>query len=103
MAKSTCKRFVIATGHGFSEVVELERHRRAESRLTVSIYHGEKRVASVGRAWYGLSVPYDYESVAQLVAECEEKAHANADFVFHQILLTDTGDGALPLAMLLNR
>lgn len=103
MAKSTAKRFTLATGNGFSEVMELERHRRAESRLTVSICHGEERVASVGRAWYGLSVPYSYESVAQLVAECEDKAHANADFVFHRVLLTDTGDGALPLAMLLNR
>ena len=103
MAKSTCKRFVLATGNGFSEVVEVERHRRAESRLTVSIYHGDTRVVSVGRAWYGLSVPYDYDSVAQFVAECEEKATANAAFVFHRVLLTDTGDGAIPLAMLLNR
>lgn len=103
MAKSTCKRFVLATGHGFSEVVEVERHRRAESRLTVSICYGDTRVASVGRAWYGLSVPYDYDTVAQFVAECEEKATAKAEFVFHRVLLTDTGDGAIPLAMLLNR
>ena len=103
MRKSTAKRFTLATGHDFSEVVELERHRRAESRLTVSILHGEERVASVGRAWYGLSVPYTYDAVAQLVAECEEKAHANPEHVFHRVLLTDTGDGALPLAMLLNR
>lgn len=103
MAKSTAKRFVLATGNGFSEVVELERHRRAESRLTVSIYHGEKRVASVGRAWYGMSVPYTYDAVAQFVVECEDKATANPNYNFHRILLTDTGDGAIPLAMLLNR
>lgn len=101
--KSTCKRFVLATGNGFSEVVELERHRRAESRLTVSICHGDTRVASVGRAWWGLSVPYDYDTVAQFVAECEDAAAANPDYTFHRILLTDTGDGVLPLAMLLNR
>lgn len=103
MAKSTCKRFVIATGHGFSEVVELERHRRAESRLTVSVYHGEKRVASVGRAWWGMSIPYTYDTVAQFIAECEDEAHANPAFVFHRVLLTDTGDGIVSLAMLLNR
>lgn len=103
MAKSTCKRFVLATGNGFSEVVEVERHRRAESRLVVSIYHGDTRVASVGRAWYGLSIPYDYDTVAQFVAECEDKATANPDHTFHRILLTDTGDGVIPLAMLLNK
>lgn len=103
MAKSTCKRFTLATGNGFSEIVELERHRRAESRLTVSIYHGDTRVASVGRAWWGLSVPYTYDSVAQFVAECEDKAATNPDYTFHRILLTDTGDGAVPLAMLLNK
>lgn len=103
MVKSTAKRFVLATGNGFSEVVELERHRRAESRLTVFIYHGEKRVASVGRAWYGLSIPYDYDTVAQFVVECEDNATANPNYNFHRILLTDTGDGVIPLAMLLNR
>lgn len=103
MAKSTFKRFILATGNGFSEVVELERHRRAESRLTVLILHDGERVASVGRAWYGMSVPYTYDTVAQFIAECEEKANANPEFVFHRVLLTDTGDGALPLAMLLNR
>lgn len=103
MAKSTVKRFVLATGNGFKEVVELERHRRAESRLTVSILHDGERVASVGRAWYGLSVPYDYDSVAQFVSECEESAAANPNYTFHRVLLTDTGDGAISLAMLLNR
>lgn len=103
MAKSTVKRFILATGNGFSEVVELERHRRAESRLTVSIYHGDARVASVGRAWYGFSVPYTYDAVAQFVAECEDAATAHPDYTFHRVLLTDTGDGVLPLAMLLNR
>lgn len=103
MEKSTAKRFVLATGNGFSEVVEVERHRRAESRLVVSIYHGSERVASVGRAWYGLSIPYDYDTVAQFVAECEDKATANPDHTFHRILLTDIGDGVIPLAMLLNR
>lgn len=103
MAKSICKRFVLATGSGFSEVVEVERHRRAESRLVVSIYHGDTRVASVGRAWYGLSVPYNYDTVAQFVAECEDDAAANPGYTFHRILLTDIGDGVIPLAMLLNR
>lgn len=103
MAKSTSKRFVLATGNGFSEVVEVERHRRAESRLVVSIYHGDTRVASVGRAWYGMSVPYTYDAVAQFIAECEETAAANPSYTFHRILLTDTGDGIIPLAMLLNR
>lgn len=103
MSKSTVKRFTLATGHGFSEVVELERHRRAESRLTVFVYHGEERVASVGRAWYGFSVPYTYEAVAQFVAECEEAAAANTEHLFYRVLLTDTGDGALPLAMILNK
>lgn len=103
MTKSTEKRFVLATGHGFSEVVELERHRRAESHLTVSIYHGEERVASVGRAWWGMSVPYTYDAVAQFVAECEDAAAAHPDYTFHRVLLTDTGDGVIPLAMLLNR
>ena len=103
MEKSTAKRFVLATGNGFSEVVEVERHRRAESRLVVSIYHGSERVASVGRAWYGMSVPYTYDAVAQFVTECEEAAAAHPDYAFHRVLLTDTGDGAIPLAMLLNR
>lgn len=101
--KSTCKRFTLATGNGFSEIVEIERHRRAESLLTVSIYHGDTRVASVGRAWWGLGVPYTYDTVAQFVAECEDKAAANPDYTFHRILLTDTGDGVIPLAMLLNK
>lgn len=73
--------FVISRGIAFmsgapracAEVVRIDRHRKADSTLTVElIVDGVARpVASVGRAWHGMSVPYDVADVTTFVEELE--------------------------------
>lgn len=112
-------KYIIATGTAFvvssatpvevSEVVRIDRHRKAESSVSVAIVTSDgETIAEVGRYFHGCALPYDYEDVSTFVEECEDKARAvNAD-PFGRFLCcpenfkTDT-DGTLALLARLTR
>lgn len=93
--------FVIARGVVFmsgkpfpcSEVVRISRHRREDSTLTVELVaDGVARpVASVGRAWHGMTVPYDIADVTTLVEELETSLRVKScDGLADVLTYTDT-------------
>lgn len=104
--------FVISRGVVFmsgaatpcSEVVRISRHRKADSTLTVELVaDGVARpVASVGRAWHGMSVPYDAADLTTLVEELETalavaSADPTRDILTYPATYTAQPDGVLAL------
>lgn len=92
-----------------SEVVRVDRHRKAESSVSVAIVTAEgETIAEVGRYFHGCALPYDYEDVSTFIDECEEKARAVSADPFGRFLCypekfeTDT-DGTLALLARLAR
>ena len=112
-------KYTIATGTAFvvssatpvkvSEVVRIDRHRKAESSVSVSIMTADgEAIAEVGRYFHGCALPYDYEDVSSFIEECEGKARAvTADprgrfLCYPEHFQTDT-DGTLALLARLTR
>lgn len=109
IAKGTA--FVVSTAAPVevSEVVRIDRHRKAESSVSVAIVTSEgETVAEVGRYFHGCALPYDFEDVSTFVEECEDKARAVTASEFGRFLCypelfkTDT-DGTLALLARLAR
>ena len=111
--------YTIATGTAFvvssatpievSEVVRIDRHRKAESSVSVAIVTSDGEVvAEVGRFFHGCALPYDYEDVNTFIEECEDKARAVTASEYGRFLCypehfkTDT-DGTLALLARLTR
>lgn len=80
-------KYVIARGCAFkvadasridvSEVVRIDRHRKADSCVSVAIVTADgETVAEVGRYFHGCALPYDFEDVSTFIEECEDKARA---------------------------
>lgn len=91
------------------EVVRIDRHRRAESSVSVAIVTAEgEKIAEVGRFFHGCALPYDFEDVSTFIEECENKARAITADPFGRFLCypekfeTDT-DGTLALLARLAR
>lgn len=112
-------KFTIATGCAFktsdasrvdvSEVVRIDRHRKADSSVSVAIVTAEgETIAEVGRYFHGCALPYDFEDVSTFIEECEDKARALTGDPFGRFLCypekfaTDT-DGTLALLARLAR
>lgn len=112
-------KFTIAKGCAFktadaervevSEVVRIDRHRKADSCVSVSIVTAEgETIAEVGRFFHGCALPYDFEDVSTFIEECEGKARAvTADpygryLCYPEKFVTDT-DGTLALLARLAR
>ena len=71
--------FVVADARkvDVSEVVRIDRHRKAESSVSVAIVTAEgETIAEIGRYFHGCALPYDYEDVSTFIEECEDKARA---------------------------
>lgn len=92
-----------------SEVVLIDRHRKADSSVSVAIVTAEGDViAEVGRFFHGCALPYDFEDVSTFIEECEDKARATTADPFGRFLCypekfeTDT-DGTLALLARLAR
>ena len=112
-------KFTIATGCAFKtsdasrvdvfEVVRIDRHRKADSCVSVAIVTAEgETVAEVGRFFHGCALPYDFEDVSTFIEECEDKARAATADPFGRFLcypekfVTDT-NGTLALLARLAR
>lgn len=103
--------FVVEDGRivDVREVVRVDRHRKADSSVSVAIMTAEgDTVAEVGRYFHGCALPYDFEDVSTFIEECEDKARAITADPFGQFLCypekfeTDT-DGTLALLARLAR
>lgn len=111
--------FVIARGTAFvvstaapvevSEVVRIDRHRKADSSVSVAIVTADgEKIAEVGRYFHGCALPYDFEDVSTFIEECEDKARAVNGDPFGRFICcpeqfkTDT-DGTLALMARLTR
>lgn len=112
-------KFTIARGCAFKtsdasrvdvfEVVRIDRHRKADSSVSVAIVTAEgETVAEVGRFFHGCALPYDFEDVSTFIEECEDKARAVTGDPFGRFLCypekfeTDT-NGTLALLARLTR
>lgn len=112
-------KFIIAKGCAFktadasrvdvSEVVRIDRHRDADSSVSVAIVTAEgETIAEVGRYFHGCALPYDFEDVSTFIEECEDKARTVTGDPFGRFLCypekfeTDT-DGTLALLARLAR
>lgn len=91
------------------EVVRVDRHRKAESSVSVAIVTAEgETIAEAGRFFHGCAMPYDFEDVSTFVEECEDKVRAVTASEFGRFLCypekfeTDT-DGTLALLARLTR
>lgn len=109
IARGSAWRVSDATPVNVSEVVRIDRHRKAESSISVAIVAAEgETVAEVGRYFHGCALPYDYEDVSTFIDECEGKARAVTASEFGRFLCypeqfkTDT-DGTLALLARLAR
>lgn len=109
IAKGTAWHVSTATPTEVSEVVRIDRHRKAESSVSVAIVTADgETVAEVGRYFHGCAMPYDFEDVSTFVEECEDKARAVTASEFGRFLCypehfqTDT-DGTLALLARLTR
>lgn len=103
IAKGTA--FVVSTAAPVevAEVVRIDRHRKADSSVSVAIVTADgETVAEVGRFFHGCALPYDFEDISTFVEECEDKARALTCDPFGRYLCypehfkTDT-DGTLAL------
>lgn len=103
--------FVVADARkvDVSEVVRIDRHRKAESSVSVAIVTADgETIAEVGRYFHGCALPYDFEDVSTFIEECENKARAiTADplgrfLCYPEKFETDT-DGTLALLARLAR
>lgn len=103
--------FVVADARkvDVSEVVRVDRHRKADSSVSVAIVTADgETIAEVGRFFHGCALPYDFEDVSTFIEECENKARAvTADpfgrfLCYPEKLETDT-DGTLALLARLAR
>ena len=104
--------FVISRGIVFmsgaatpcAEIVRIDRHRKADSALTIELIADgyERPVASVGRAWRGMSVPYDAADIATFIEELETalaiaSADPARDVLTYPATYTAQPDGVLAL------
>lgn len=112
-------KFTIATGCAFktadasrvdvSEVVLIDRHRKADSSVSVAIVTAEDEViAEVGRYFHGCALPYDFEDISTFIEECESKARAvtgdpRGRFLCYPEKFTTDTDGTLALIARLAR
>ena len=80
-------KYIIARGCAFKtadtsrvdvfEVVRIDRHRKADSCVSVAIVTSEgETIAEVGRYFHGCALPYDFEDVSTFIEEAEDKARA---------------------------
>ena len=77
IARGTAWRVSDATPVEVYEVVRIDRHRKADSSVSVAIVTADgETVAEVGRFFHGCALPYDYEDVSTFIDECEDKARA---------------------------
>ena len=112
-------KYTIAKGRAFvvadarkvdvREVVRVDRHRKADSSVSVAIVTADgETIAEVGRYFHGCALPYDFEDVSTFIEECEDKARAVTADPFGRFLCypekfeTDT-DGTLALLARLAR
>lgn len=109
IARGTAWTVSTATPIKVSEVVRIDRHRRAESSVSVAIITSEgETVAEVGRYFHGCALPYDYEDISTFIEECESKARAVTASPFGRFLcypeqFTTNTDGTLALLARLAR
>lgn len=109
IAKGTA--FVVSTAAPVEvfEVVRIDRHRKADSCVSVAIVTADgDTVAEVGRFFHGCALPYDFEDISTFIEECESKARAlTADplgrFLCYPEQFTTDTDGTLALLARLAR
>lgn len=109
VARGSAWRVSDATPNEVSEVVRIDRHRKADSSVSVAIVTADgETIAEVGRYFHGCALPYDYEDISTFIEECESKARAITADPFGRFLCypehfkTDT-DGTLALLARLAR
>ena len=109
IARGTAWHVSDATPVEVSEIVRIDRHRKAESCVSVAIITAEgETIAEVGRLFHGCALPYDYDDISTFIEECEDAARAvNADpfgrFLCYPEHFKTDADGTLALLARLTR
>jgi len=109
IARGTAWYVSTATLTEVREVVRIDRHRKADSSVSVAIITADgEKIAESGRYFHGCAMPYDFEDVSSFIEECENAARAvTADprgrfLCYPEHFKTDT-DGTLALLARLTR
>lgn len=109
IARGTAWTVSTATPVDVFEVVRIDRHRKADSSVSVAIVTVDgETVAETGRYFHGCAIPYDYDDVSTFVDECESKASAmtcdpRGEFLCYPETFTTDTDGTLALLARLAR